>query len=308
MNQTSTTQNKATNAVVIYHANCNDGFASAWAFHLLKEKEYTEVEYLSNSYGDNRIEGAAKVVGWDVYILDFSYPRAELEKLCKWANKVVLIDHHKTAKEALENWEDKPANLEINFDMSKAGCLLTWEYFVKEPKVPTPKLIQYIADRDIWTFKLPYSKEINAVVAIRTQTFDAYSSLDHQLSYAWEEVRWSGASLLTQHEKICGEIIPLARDIQLKDEDGNTHLGLAANCNYQFASEVGNLLAKQSGTFGATYFSDSEGKVKFSIRSNGDYDVSKIAKAYGGGGHRNASGFTLTPEGTNGNIAVWKIL
>ena len=37
---------------------------------------------------------------------------------------------------------------------------------------------------------------------------------------------------------------------------------------------------------------DKDGQCKCSLRSNGDYDVSAIAKAFGGGGHRNAAGFT----------------
>lgn len=32
-------------------------------------------------------------------------------------------------------------------------------------------------------------------------------------------------------------------------------------------------------------------KVKWSLRSNGEFDVSAIAKHHGGGGHKNAAGF-----------------
>ena len=35
-----------------------------------------------------------------------------------------------------------------------------------------------------------------------------------------------------------------------------------------------------------------DGQAHCSLRSNGDYDVSAIAKAFGGGGHRNAAGFS----------------
>jgi nanoRNase/pAp phosphatase (c-di-AMP/oligoRNAs hydrolase) len=37
----------------------------------------------------------------------------------------------------------------------------------------------------------------------------------------------------------------------------------------------------------------------FSLRSVGDFDVSAIAKIYGGGGHKNAAGFTV-PIGWEG--------
>jgi phosphoesterase RecJ-like protein len=36
-----------------------------------------------------------------------------------------------------------------------------------------------------------------------------------------------------------------------------------------------------------------EGLVNYSLRSVGNVDVSGIAKCYGGGGHKNAAGFTL---------------
>jgi nanoRNase/pAp phosphatase (c-di-AMP/oligoRNAs hydrolase) len=34
-------------------------------------------------------------------------------------------------------------------------------------------------------------------------------------------------------------------------------------------------------------------KAQCSLRSNGDYDVSAIAKVFGGGGHKNAAGFEV---------------
>jgi phosphoesterase RecJ-like protein len=37
----------------------------------------------------------------------------------------------------------------------------------------------------------------------------------------------------------------------------------------------------------------NNGRAKVSLRSNGGYDVSAIAKAFGGGGHQNAAGFEV---------------
>jgi oligoribonuclease NrnB/cAMP/cGMP phosphodiesterase (DHH superfamily) len=193
----------AETAVVIYHANCTDGFASAWAFQLLKAKDYKDVSYIADTYGGEPNKGEEVLDGKDVYILDFSYTRDELIRMCVYANKVILIDHHKTAQEALENWEDKPANLEINFDMSKAGCLLTWEYFNEVENTLShetpPKLIQYIADRDIWAFKLSNSKEINAVVAITPHIFREYHFLNEDLYCEYDKVEAMGSALLSQH-------------------------------------------------------------------------------------------------------------
>ena len=69
--------------------------------------------------------------------------------------------------------------------------------------------------------------------------------------------------------------------------------GLSANCPPHLHSDVGHELANQSGTFGLCWFIDKENVCRCSLRSNGDYDVSTIAKAFGGGGHKNAAGFTI---------------
>src|ERR1700752_2407972 len=90
-------------ALVIYHANCIDGFASAWAFHTLQEKECEKVEYVAMNYGDSlKIENLATLVGWDVYILDFSFPRQMIVDIASYAKSVLILDHHKTAREIFE--------------------------------------------------------------------------------------------------------------------------------------------------------------------------------------------------------------
>jgi nanoRNase/pAp phosphatase (c-di-AMP/oligoRNAs hydrolase) len=44
--------------------------------------------------------------------------------------------------------------------------------------------------------------------------------------------------------------------------------------------------------FGGTYY-DTATHREFSLRSLGDFDVSEIAKEFGGGGHKNAAGFKV---------------
>jgi hypothetical protein len=69
------------------------------------------------------------------------------------------------------------------------------------------------------------------------------------------------------------------------------------NVPYMNCSEVGHELAKKARV-GMTWFERADGQIQFSLRSIGDIDVSRIAKLYGGGGHKNAAGFRMpTPEG-----------
>ncbi len=48
---------------------------------------------------------------------------------------------------------------DLNFDISKCGAVLTWEYFF--PDEPVPAFLLYVQDRDLWQWLQPKSKEIN---------------------------------------------------------------------------------------------------------------------------------------------------
>lgn len=305
---------RATSAVVIYHANCVDGFASAWAFKVLKEKDYPEgVEYIAKAYG----EYCPDVIGnIDVYVLDFSFPREVITKLAEGCKgKVLVLDHHKTAQEIFAGWIDHPDNLSWVFDMERSGCGITWDHFADsrgyhgdEQTKPRPALIQYIEDRDLWRFALWQSKYVNAFINAQDTTFNDYSYASDRLSVNLTECVLIGTYLSDQHQKICEEICRDSRRTIISNGLGQSWKGLASNCTPQFRSEVGDLLAKQSGTYGATYHSTNDGSVKWSIRSIGDYDVSQIAKLFGGGGHKNASGFkvSLGQEGVKQDeIHLW---
>lgn len=304
--ESSQSANKAKKAVVIYHDNCMDGFASAWAFHILKEKDYEHCFYEPCSYGS--------IPDWvdlwnrniDVYIVDFSFPRDIITRIANTHGKITILDHHKTAQEALENWEDKPENVTIVFDMKRSGAGITWDYFQDDAETKMgalelyerPSLINYVEDRDLWKFKLEKSKEVNAVIAITPKDFKSYSMLSANMHDNVESIQEIGQYLLIQHQQICESIVKDARSItikldNLKDDGRETHYGLVCNCTPEFRSEVGDLLHQKSGTFGATYHSLANGTLKWSIRSFGDYDVEKIAKAFRGGGHKNAAGFVI---------------
>jgi len=49
---------------------------------------------------------------------------------------------------------------------------------------------------------------------------------------------------------------------------------------------------------------ERDGQVKVSLRGKGDVDVSAIAAKFGGGGHRNAAGFTMAGPLTVATQAV----
>ncbi len=150
--------------LVIYHANCADGFGAAFAAW---RKLGDGAEYLPMSYGQE-IVPTQIADNREVYILDFSFPRHVMEGLFAHAKRVVWLDHHKTAFEMwCGSWAPKMKfsrtdNHYIELDDERSGALIAWEHF--HPGTEVPMLIQHIDDRDRWVFALPGSKEIHAAI------------------------------------------------------------------------------------------------------------------------------------------------
>ncbi|HMZ57081.1 MAG TPA: hypothetical protein PLT48_19690, partial [Nitrospira sp.] len=168
--------------LVIYHANCTDGFGAAFSAWLAlgDEAEYVPMNYNSINPADL----ADLTDDREVYILDFSLPRVQMESVFRLAKRVVWLDHHKTA---FEMWRGKYKKGMIHqsgeFDKqlillndNKSGALLAWEYF--HPNTEVPMLIQHIDDRDRWQWKLRCSAEIHAALgSMQPWSFEQWEEL-----------------------------------------------------------------------------------------------------------------------------------
>ena len=310
--------------LVIYHASCADGFGAAFAAWLKfgDDAEYVPMQYLDSKL--NAVEAwealSAAIpskanTGREVYILDFSLPKPVMDKLFAVSERVVWLDHHKTA---FEMWcEDGERSLceqsngrdEVILDNNKSGAMLAWEFFHPGPEVPL--FIRHIDDYDRWQFKIDGTKAFNKAIWSHAPWsfkqwvewfYDCEAGFTHKY---WADFYTEGEAILRAHEQNVQSVVKgSARECWIKapepidlpgsflDEVTQGWQGLAANCPPHLTSDVGHELANQSGTFGLCWtLSQTDLVAKCSLRSNGDYDVSAIAKAFGGGGHRNAAGF-----------------
>lgn len=260
----------------IYHADCSDGFAAAWA---VRKFFGGEVDFHRGVYG----ESPPEVAGRDVILVDFSYPRDVMLALIDGAKSVLIIDHHKTAEEDLR---DLPAKALTVFDMRKSGAMLTWNHLF--PGEMAPLLFDHIQDRDLWLFHLPMTREITAAVFSYPMTFESWDSL---LQRPMLELEQEGRTIERKHR---ADVAALVKGTSRRINFGTVSVPVA-NVPWMFASDVGGELAKGE-LFAATYYDDADGR-RWSLRSTNDgADVSAIAKAFGGGGHRNAAGFRMTRE------------
>lgn len=300
--------------LVIYHANCTDGFGAAFAAWC---KLGNDAEYLPMHYSDDPLKDIP-YEGRDVYILDFSVPRADMDHLLELASKVVWLDHHRTA---FEMWCGEAPNIfftvhkettdkaHITLDDCKSGALLAWEYF--HPEKDVPHLIRRIDDRDRWQFKFDDSKALHAGLNAQPFTFESWKLLTPLGTTAWgsnyNDAVSRGRTILSVHNEQVQASASKARAVAIPHPDGDHEHnpwewnsggywyapGLAVNTPNNI-SEVGHELATASGTYGLVWYYDgATGRANCSLRSNGDYDVSAIAKVFGGGGHKNAAGFNI---------------
>jgi oligoribonuclease NrnB/cAMP/cGMP phosphodiesterase (DHH superfamily) len=283
--------------LVIYHGGqCTDGFGAAFAawLNLGDEAEYVPMDYLKATDGmaefHERVKLDCSIGEREVYILDFSLPKAVMDWLFSHAKRVVWLDHHASVFKdwgvPLDDVADEltlglvqPNDHTVVLDNNKSGALLAWEYF--HPGTEVPMLIRHIDDYDRWQFKMRGTKEIAR--AIR--------------SYQYGSMCTEGGAILRAHNQNVQAVLKQARPTSIRvllSEDGFAPVlnGLATNAPSFLASDLGHELANKSGTFGLVWSMAGNGQIHCSMRSNGGYDVSAIAKAFGGGGHRNAAGFS----------------
>lgn len=274
--------------LVIYHAHCTDGFGAAYAAW---RKLGDSADYLAMNYDDKRMSKPFDirelVDDRAVYVLDFSFSEVVTKQIIQDSSYFVWLDHHKTAFEKWagderEFYQDETEYTYIVLNNSKSGALLAWEYF--HPEVEVPRIIQNIDDRDRWQFKLVGSKEIHSALQIeKPWTFNRWDVLTdiHQYRTLFNQ----GSSVLKAQEQQVASSASYARSCRIGDA-----VGMAVNANVHI-SEVGHELAKKSGSFGLIWYLNADNRANCSLRSEGDYDVSELAKKFGGGGHKNAAGF-----------------
>jgi len=256
---------------VIYHANCNDGFGAAYsAWKLLGNR----CEYIPCVHG----ETPPDVTGKKVAILDYSFSNKVTKKLMKQAESLIVIDHHKSNMVELHDLTN------TILDLNKSGAMLAWEFF--HPGKEPPKFIQYIEDRDLWKWELPYSKEFSAAFDMVPWDFDEYEKFEDDSVF--DDAVKRGSYILAYSKTVIKKVCDKAVRRSYKDMDV-----MVVNSSH-WISEIGANLAKDCDFAMIWYYDHDEKNYRCSLRAFHDtVDVSEIAKQFNGGGHRKAAGFTL---------------
>lgn len=263
--------------VVLYHAECRDGFTAAWAAW---KKFGSKADYVPVKLGNPPLPEITDRV---VYTLDFMYYSPYLEKFMDDNKKVVAIDHHISAKDFIKK---VPEHV---FDIKHSGAALAFKYF--HPNKKMPRIVGLVEEGDLWKFRSKYVKEVLAYTELLDFDFKIWDKLislgEKEKNY--QKFAENGAAIISYKDKII-EYIVRSNAYPVIFE---SHKIYAINAPRFLRSQIGQLLAEKYSPFSLVWQRDKK-RIEVSLRSNGDLDVSKIAFKFGGGGHRNAAGFSLS--------------
>ncbi|MCB1980220.1 MAG: DHHA1 domain-containing protein [Burkholderiaceae bacterium] len=272
--------------LVLFHGrNCPDGFAAAlaaWRFY------GGAVELRGLDHGEARTVGdLPPLEGRSVYVLDFSFPAELLQAIDERAARLVLLDHHKSAADALEGFACRCGV--VHFDLAKSGARLAWEFFF--PDAPLPDLVRYVEDRDLWNWQFPESAAYLAALDMEPQDFARWSALADFSPEDNARFMARGQAMDEKFSKLAADIAEGAQPVVFNGEPG-----LMVNAPGVFHSLVGDLLSRRSGSFALMWSAGPGGVVKVGLRSQRGYDCIPLAQSMGGGGHAQACGFKMPAE------------
>jgi uncharacterized protein len=315
-------KNKKYHVLIITHSHCADGLASA----AVATKKLVEllgsavnIEYWPAAYKVQELaaisEQLASVHYDAIYCVDYSLPVALIEQVNDLGStQLVIIDHHKTAKEMYFSDRVQTVNIAMGINTAiivedeECGATASWNYFFPE-HAHMPSLLAYIRDYDLWikdygdtTEALNlYIKQLLGKVAfpdLGLDTLPAYTyAVDAIIDLMNDEAKTlaaleEGRKMLEAFNEVVRYYTDKAELMVHPDLPEVKQVAVVAT-PYKYVSAVGNALCTKYKVIAVLLPMDISEASSISLRSNDTIpvDVSAIAKSLGGGGHRNAAGF-----------------
>jgi oligoribonuclease NrnB/cAMP/cGMP phosphodiesterase (DHH superfamily) len=255
------------------------------------------------------------IIDKNVLIIDVAFKLDVIKDIISKCKRLTFIDHHVSIRDdMMEYIEDElkgkteKENLTVIYDDNRAGCTLAWKHLLPERKIPL--FMKYVEDNDIGAWRHEKTKFF---IFGLSSNYNLEPTMDNLKE--WEK--------LTDHEEVhrlCMEGIVIDKyNNKLLDKIFNYHTiekfpskkiqsqfntffdkvgkyKVAVHCGSDCPSSTGiglKLLNETDCDFAFIWSLDiSERKYYVSLRSK-EVDVGSIAKIFGGGGHKLASGFSM---------------
>lgn len=325
---------KKKKAAVLYHYPCPDGVFAALAAHMYFTATSTPALFFPNTvYSPVRVEELPLGEINDIYLLDFVGPPGFIHQISPKVERVVVLDHHKTA---LEMFSASASTIDKNvfqvIDMDRSGATIAYDFFkekilseninvdcgqdlvISEFERVRP-LFDYIQDGDLWRWRLCNSKAFNSGLKDLNIEYDPKlnPSLFEQLrALDLNSIISQGLESLSHKQRLINQALEHSYEIALGGGTYGHCLAVNANSIPGLRSELGHQLANKSRGMelrgiGAVVYRvpelENDNMLKISLRSVEKEDTTPVSKEFGGGGHGNASSFMLSTS----EFDRWKV-
>lgn len=223
----------------------------------------------------------------NIYVVDLTVPEVIYEKLDKYKDKVKVFDHHESHMYA----KDKDY---VTLDINECGTTLFYKYLDNLYNIANESVDTYIKavkDLDLWTYKEnnnEYAKTIGTLFILYGKEIYIDEIFNHLKNndLTLTEIEEKMIKLEYDREK---SYIEHKVERMFKVKINNLKAGLVFAEKYR--NELSDYMLNNFEIDFAIIVNSGGG---ISLRSRDDIDVEKIARIYGGGGHKNASGLPVT--------------
>lgn len=274
-----------------YHSKDMDGSFSG----AVVKYKYPDIELRGWDYRDE-VPSFESMEGYDeVILIDITFPFDILQELGT-RTKLTVIDHHVSFKKQVDDFPF-PVSFEYIYDDKLSACELGFKHYFGY----IPPIVELVGKYDTWRANGTPEWE-TSVLPLKYFLYGKVNKPEDVKDY------WFISAEELYYEDILDEMIEIGKSImeyeKKMDESKTTsyafetevYNGLKALCintNFMSSDTLASKFdsSKHDLMIGFAYNGRNWG---ISLRSvKGGVNVSEIAKARGGGGHENASGFQV---------------
>jgi hypothetical protein len=263
----------------ILHITHNDLDGAGCGIIIKKIYNNADIMYLDYKEVDNFIIENYKDYH-RVIITDVTPSKDTIELLTNKVN-LLVIDHHKTSTHLLNK------NYAI-IDMNKCATLLTYEWALTiDKKVEIySQFVKLVNDYDLWKNEFAKSRDLNILfTTLGLEKFTARFLNNGSIEFD----KCEATLIEVEKESLNIAFEEALINHRVYNDRWNNIFCLTFTERYN--SEIGDFLLHKVNVDYILMINAKKSKV--SLRSKGNFDVSEIAVKFGGGGHKNAAGFTL---------------
>jgi uncharacterized protein len=291
--------------VVSHGPHCLDGVTAAAAVgRFYADDADVDATFASNSEIDRVLQALRPATDrpTELWITDISWrdpaTDAHLRRLAADGVRIFWIDHHRTALERVrKGLVDVPfADSVLSEDY--AASRLVYEYLERRARAegrPRPRFASFrptvamADDNDRWLHGVPGSRELGWVVrALGPDAYPDFLALDEHVTYT--------PRMIAARDRVGAEIarsFEVAEASRVERRVGDVTLVVAVCDGHP--SEIADAWGKKISRAVFALYDAKSLSVSFRRSPDCSVDLSKLAQAFGGGGHAAASGCEM-PE------------